>query len=150
MNFIVKQATIENLEEIAKIFDEYRMFYKQESDINGAKSFLFDRFEHLESVIFIAIDNESNNIIGFTQLYPTFSSVLMKRSYTLNDLYVKENYRKNGVAKLLMEKTKSYAMMTKAKGIGLSTAIDNENAQKLYENIGYKKNQDFYQYYLNI
>jgi len=150
MKFTVKQATMENIEEIVEIFNEYRIFYKQEPNMNEAKKFLFDRFEHLESVIFIAIEMESNKIIGFTQLYPTFSSVSMKRSYTLNDLYVKENYREKGAGKLLLEKAKSYAIMTNAKGIGLSTAIDNENAQKLYEKNGYKKNQEYYQYYMNV
>jgi ribosomal protein S18 acetylase RimI-like enzyme len=150
MSFNIKQATIENLDGIVQLFNEYRIFYKQDSDIDGAKKFIFDRFEHMESIIFIAIENETNNKIGFTQLYPSFSSVSMKRSLILNDLYVSENYRKNGVGKLLLNAAKSYAIKINAKGIGLSTAIDNNTAQKLYENNGYKKNQDFYQYYLNI
>ena len=150
MEYTVKQASIENIEEIAKLFNEYRMFYKQDSNINGAKDFLFDRFEHFESIIFIAIEEKSNEIVGFTQLYPSFSSVAMKRSYILNDLYVKGNCRKNGIGKLLLDKAKSYAIMTNAKGIGLSTAIDNEIAQNLYEKNGYKKNEEYYQYYMNI
>ena len=150
MSFKIKQATIENLDEIVQLFNEYRIFYKQDSDINGVKKFIFERFEHMESIIFIAIETESNNIIGFTQVYPSFSSVSMKRSLILNDLYVSENYRKNGVGKLLLNAVKSYAIKINAKGIGLSTAIDNNTAQKLYENNGYKKNQDFYQYYLNL
>jgi ribosomal protein S18 acetylase RimI-like enzyme len=93
---------------------------------------------------------KSNNIIGFAQLYPTFSSVSMKRLYILNDLYVKNEYRKNGIGKLLLEKVKSYAIMTNAKGIELSTAIDNEDAKKLYERNGYKKNNEYFQYYMNI
>ena len=150
MSFTVKQATIENLNEISNLFDEYRIFYKQKSDLNSAKLFLFDRLEHMESIIFVAIETNSNNIVGFTQLYPSFSSVSMKRSLILNDLYVRENFRNQGVAKLLLNAAKSYAIQIKAKGIGLSTAIDNDAAQRLYEKNEYKKNQDFYQYYLNI
>ena len=72
---IVRQATIEDLEEIAHLFNEYRVFYQQESCIDKAKSFLFDRLEHRESIIFIAQESVSNRFVGFTQLYPFFSSL---------------------------------------------------------------------------
>lgn len=150
MSFFVKQATIENLDEIAVLFNEYRIFYKQDSDLNGAIKFLYDRFEHMESIIFIAIERETNNIIGFTQLYPKFSSVSMKRLYLLNDLYVSEKYRKNGIGKLLLEAAKSYAIITKSKGIELAALIENKNAQRLYENNGYKKIEDHFHYFMNI
>ena len=149
-SLIVKQATIEDLEEVSKLFNEYRVFYNQESDLDGARNFLFERFEHRESIIFLALDTESNNAVGFTQLYPVFSSVSMKRSWILNDLYVYEAYRKLGAAKLLLEMVKTYAIQTKAKGIELSTAINNDIAQRLYEKNEYTKNMDFYNYYLDV
>lgn len=147
---IVKQATIENLEEITKLFNEYRVFYKQESDLEGARHFLFDRFEHRESIIFLAYETEFNHAIGFAQLYPSFSSISMKRSWILNDLYVCEKFRNNGAASLLLEAAKSYAIQTKAKGIELSTGINNDIAQRLYEKNDYIKDLDFYQYYLHV
>ena len=70
----IKKADIQNLEELSKIFDEYRIFYEKKSDIKGAKEFLFDRFVNFQTQIFIAVDKEKNLIIGFTQLYPIFSS----------------------------------------------------------------------------
>ncbi|NHN33387.1 GNAT family N-acetyltransferase [Paenibacillus agricola] len=147
---IAKQATLEDLEDLSILFNEYRIFYKQESDLEGAKRFLFERFEHRDAVIFIAKDNEMNKAIGFTQLYPSFSSVSMKRSWILNDLYVADTYRKRGAAQLLLEAAELFAKYTKAKGLGLSTAIDNEQAQRIYERNGYKKNTDFYHYYLTL
>jgi len=146
MPFTVKQADIQDLDAIAILFNEYRMFYKQESDLKGARSFLFDRFEHMESIIFAARDNESDALIGFTQLYPSFSSVSMKRSLILNDLYVRESFRNQGAAALLLDAAKSYALQIGAKGIGLATAIDNASAQRLYEKNGYTRVLDFYQY----
>lgn len=145
----VRQATIEDLDEVTGLFNQYRVFYKQESDLEGARRFLFDRFEHRESIIFLAIGNENNRAIGFTQLYPSFSSISMKRSWILNDLFVHEDFRRSGAAKLLLEKAKTYAKQTKAKGLGLSTAVTNEIAQKLYEQNGYKKDEEFYHYYLS-
>lgn len=146
----VMQATIQDLDHIAPIFDQYRVFYKQESDLNAAKQFLHEKFEHRESVIFIARDQESGLVVGFTQLYPTFSSISMKRAWILNDLYVIASYRSQGVARLLMNQAKEYAIATKAKGIGLSTALDNGRAQKLYESLGYTRDDEFYHYYLTL
>lgn len=146
----VKQATVDHLDEVASLFNEYRMFYEQESDLEGAKRYLSERYENEESIIFIAIDISNGDIIGFTQLYPSFSSISMKRSWILNDLYIGEEYRRRGAAKLLLDAAREHAERTNAKGLGLSTAMTNHNAQRLYEMIGYKKDTDFYHYYLSI
>ncbi|MBB6637215.1 GNAT family N-acetyltransferase [Cohnella thailandensis] len=147
---IVNQATIAELEDVAALFNEYRIFYGQESDPDGAKKFLFDRFEHGESVIFIARDEEGGQAIGFTQLYPSFSSVSMKRIWILNDLFVTEKRRKRGAAQSLLQAAEEYAVRTKSKGLELATAPDNERAQRLYVNNGYKKDEEFYHYYLHV
>jgi hypothetical protein len=83
-------AHVEHLQEVSKLFDRYRVFYKQSSDIEAAKAFLQERFQKHDSIIFVALDNEL--IVGFTQLYPSFSSVSMKRAWILNDLFVDGNY----------------------------------------------------------
>lgn len=147
---VVQQATIENLEELAYLFNEYRIFYKQESDVERAKTFLFDRLELKESVIFLAKEVESSNALGFTQLYPSFSSVSMKRLWILNDLFVLDEYRGRGVAQLLLDVARDYAIQSKAKGIELATAIDNVKAQRLYERNRYIKDNEFFHYFLLI
>jgi len=149
-SLIIKQATIEYLDEIASLFNDYRVFYKQESDYEQAKAFLFDRFVHRESTIFLAIDSNNNKAVGFTQLYPSFSSVSLKRSWILNDLFVREEYRRCGVAQLLLEAAKSHAEQTQSKGLELSTAVTNAIGQRLYERNGYKKDEEFYHYYLSL
>lgn len=150
MTFIIKQATIENIDEISKLYDEYRISDNQKSDLNGVKSFLSDCFKNKESIIFYAVEAKSNNLIGFTQLFTSFASISMKRSLILNDLYVCECSRNQGVAKLLLDAVKSYAIQVKAYGIGLTTEINNDNAQRLYEKNGYKKDLSVYQYYMDI
>lgn len=147
---IIKQATIEDLEVVAALFNEYRMFYQQDSDVEGAKQFLFERIVNRESIIFLAIENEGNTPVGFTQLYPSFSSISMKRSLILNDLYVKEEFRKHGAGKLLLDAAKAYATQTLSKGLELSTASHNEIAQRLYESNGYKRDEEYFHYYLNL
>ncbi|WP_010275385.1 GNAT family N-acetyltransferase [Paenibacillus senegalensis] len=149
-SFNVKQATMENLNELAAMFNEYRAHYEQESDLEGARQFLIDRLEHKESVIFLITDMEKDSGVGFTQLYPSFSSLSMKRIWILNDLYVRKEYRKKGAAKLLLDAARSFAVQTKAKGLELSTGVDNHIAQKLYEQYGFVKDTDFFHYFLKV
>jgi ribosomal protein S18 acetylase RimI-like enzyme len=148
MSISIYQATINDLKQLVPLFDAYRVFYKQPSDKEGAEKFLFERFEHGESVIFMAKDNEE--AVGFTQLYPIFSSVSMQRLWLLNDLFVMEQGRRKGIAEKLMNAAKDFAILTRAKGLTLSTAIDNHYAQRLYERLGYKKDDDFVQYFLRL
>ncbi|MDF2958823.1 MAG: hypothetical protein K0S39_558 [Paenibacillus sp.] len=89
-------------------------------------------------------------ITGFTQLYPVFSSISMKRSLILNDLFVKEEYRKQGIAQLLLDEAKNYAKQMNAKGLELCTAIDNERARRLYERNGFVQDQEFFHYFLSV
>jgi len=142
------QATIEDLEGVSNQFNLYRMFYQQASDIEGAKTYIKNRLENKESIIFVVKDK--NRYVGFTQLYPTFSSISMKRAWILNDLYVDAVARKQGVGEMLLQKAKDYAVETEAKSISLSTAPDNYAAQRLYEKNGYVKDSQFYQYELNL
>lgn len=149
-SIITKQASIEDLDAIAVLFNEYRIFYDQPSDLEGARQYLFDRLVSRESIIFIALENNSNRPIGFTQLYPSFSSISMRRSLILNDLYVQNSFRKNGAGRMLLDAAKTYAIQTQVKGLELSTAMTNNAAQKLYECYGYQKDEEFYHYYLSL
>lgn len=144
----VFQASSEHLEEVSKLFDQYRMFYKSSSNYEAARQFLKERFEKRDSTIFVA--SIGGCIVGFTQLYPSFSSVSMKRVWLLNDLFVDEGYRGNGVAKSLMSAAKNFARETGSVRIVLATQISNVAAQSLYESCGYAKDEEFYHYALRL
>ena len=142
----IQKATLNDLDALTELFDLYRLFYEQESDLKGAKEFLQERFMNEESTVFIAYDE--NDPVGFTQLFPSFSSVSMQRSWVLNDLYVKESARRRGIAEKLIKKAIGFAEETGAKGILLETGSENVNAQKLYEKIGFKRESSCYYYFL--
>ncbi|WP_322922130.1 GNAT family N-acetyltransferase [Paenibacillus campi] len=148
--YTVAQATIHDLDDLAALFDRYRMFYKQPSDVEGAKQFLWQRFNYGQSVIFIARALADRQAVGFTQLYPTFSSISMQRLWVLNDLYVREEHRQQGIAEQLLQQGQQWALQTKAKGVALSTATDNVNGQALYEKFGFVKDTEFYHYFLSV
>lgn len=142
---MIQRATINDLNSLTELFDSYRIFYKQESNLEGAKSFLKERLVNDDSVVFIAYDE--TNPVGFVQLYPTFSSVSMKRSWVLNDLYVNASARKKGFGEKLIKKAIEFAEETGAKGVSLETGHDNVTAQSLYEKIGFKKESNYFYYY---
>lgn len=131
------QATIADINRLAPLFDGYRQFYKQPSNLEAAVAFLNQRFTKKDSVIFLA-ESQDESALGFTQLYPSFSSVSMQRTYILNDLFVDGSARAKGVATALMNSAKEFALQQGAKGLTLETDIDNP-AQKLYERLGWKK-----------
>lgn len=147
---IVKLESKESLlfEEALILFNEYRKFYQQPSNVNSAKQFLSDRIDCNESDIFVAVKDD--HAIGFMQLYRSFSSVGMSKIYILNDLYVDQNHRKIGVAKLLLDEAKKFAAENKATKLTLSTEKNNNAAQNLYESKGYLKDDKFFCYNLLI
>jgi ribosomal protein S18 acetylase RimI-like enzyme len=144
----IHQAAIEDLEGVSNLFNLYRMFYEAESDLEGAKNYIKERIESKESVIFVVKDKQK--YVGFTQLYPTFSSISMKRAWILNDLYVDLEARKQGVGEILLHKAKDFAVESEAKSISLSTAPDNFSAHILYEKSGYVRDSQFYHYELSL
>ena len=50
------QATIKDLEGLSNLFNLYRLFYQQESDLEGAKTYIKERIENKESVLFVVRD----------------------------------------------------------------------------------------------
>jgi ribosomal protein S18 acetylase RimI-like enzyme len=149
MNVNIKTAKLADLTEVAKLFDAYRVFYKQDSDMGKASDFIKERMENSESVIFCAVD-ESGQYLGFTQLYPIFSSVSVQRTWLLNDLYVDAKARGLGVGTKLLNQAKDYTKQTGAKGVALETEMTNVNAQKLYEHLDYEKDDEHFHYFLRV
>lgn len=150
MDFRILKATIEDVKLIAPLFNEYRVFYEQTSDETGAVQYLKARLTNNESVIFFACNEAKTESYGFTQLYPSFSSVSMRKVWILNDLFVAASARRNGVAKDLMLAAHEFGKETNAKGVALETAPDNHGAQSLYEALGYKKDEEYFHYFLTL
>lgn len=142
MNIV--QADMATLEQMTLLFNAYRMFYEQTSDLEGARQFIQERLEHQESVIFLAM--EGDIAVGFTQLYPTFSSVGMKKGYILNDLYVDVNYRKQGVGKALIQQVFQFCEERNVTFVQLETAPINHKAKALYEKMGMELSNEYDSY----
>src|SRR6266566_6523338 len=143
----IVRAGRENLDDLVPLFDGYRQFYGQRSDLAAARAFLDDRMGRDESVIYVAY-TRPGEAAGFTQLYPSFSSVSLKPLWILNDLFVRSDARQGGVGRALLEQARRHAVETGAKGLVLSTGVTNKAAQALYESCGWQREDEFFQYHL--
>jgi GNAT superfamily N-acetyltransferase len=149
---LVKRAAVADVDAVAPLFDAYRQFYGQRSDLAAARAFLDERLRREESVIFLAVaDGEpGREALGFTQLYPSFSSVSIRRLWILNDLFVRPGVRRGGVGRRLLERAREWAIETDAKGLTLATAVNNAAARALYESCGWRRDDAFEHYVLLV
>lgn len=148
MTVNVSRASTKDAEEIAGLFNQYLLFYKQPSNIEAAKQYITTRIERNESVIFMV--REKGVVHGFVQLYPSFSSISLRRTWILNDLYVEESARRRGIGQSLLDKVRQFAVETEAVSISLQTAPTNQTAQALYERNGYIVDQTYLNYSLSL
>lgn len=143
---MIRQALLDDLDALTPLFDAYRCFYAQPSDPDRARAFLHERLALRESVIYLAEEHGDDGIeaVGLMQLYPGFSSVAARRLWILNDLFVVPSARDRGVGRALLATARDHARRTGACRVTLSTAADNNGAQRLYASFGFVRDTDFH------
>ena len=142
---LVRQAGVADLDRLAPLFDRYRQFQGQAGDVPAARAFLRARFDHGESIVFLAHDGY--RALGFAQLYPSFSSVSLARVFLLNDLFVDEAGRRRGIATRLLAAVEDCAKALDGKRVTLFVARPNTSAQALYESRGWTRDEQFFVYH---
>ena len=146
----IRRAHASDVDRIAPLFDAYRRFYGRTTDLPLARRFLTERLAAGESVVFLAVTGDTGAARGFTQLYPTFSSLSCRPVWILSDLYVDEGARRTGVGRRLMEAAHAFARERGAVTVELDTAHTNTGAQALYESLGYARDLQFRHYVLSL
>jgi GNAT superfamily N-acetyltransferase len=144
----IEIATPDHLDQVAPLFDAYRVFYEQPSDLAASRAFIADRLARGDSHIFLARD--AGEALGFTQLYASLSSVSMRKIWILNDLFVAPAGRRRGVGRLLLRAARDFAASTGAARLELSTQKTNRAAQALYESEGWQREEEFFRYQLAV
>jgi GNAT superfamily N-acetyltransferase len=139
-NVTIRRATNADISQVANLFDAYRVFYGKTSDVRSAHAFISERMHSTESVIFVADDH--GTLAGFTQLYPLFSSVRMKKLWLLNDLFVDPKFRGKGLSIQLLDAAKQLCRDSGACGMYLETAKSNDIGNTLYPRAGFKLNDE--------
>ena len=145
----VRQAERSDLPEIVPLFDAYRVFYEKPSDLAAAEAFLEARFESGDSTILLACPDGAAPV-GFTQLFPSYSSVLMRRIFILGDLFVVPAGRRLGAGRALLEAAHEFSREAGAARVSLRTALTNAPAQQLYRAMGYERDELFHAFNLTL
>ena len=149
MSVSVRLATLPDVEPLAPLFDAYRQFYGRVPDLELARQFLSERLSKQDSIVLVA-EEPGRGAVGFVQLYPSFSSVRAARIYILNDLFVAPDVRRRGAGAALLRAAADVARASGAVRLKLSTEIKNVSAQRLYAVLGWKRDEDFYEYGLPL
>jgi len=148
MDLSIRPATLGDLEALVPLFEAYREFYEQAPDPERTRGFLGERLALGDSVIYLA--ELAGKAVGLVQLYPIFSSTRCRRLWLLNDLYVSPGGRGRGVARALMAAARAHAEATGACGLELATARTNAPAQRLYQSLGWVRDDVFLHYELAL
>ena len=141
----LSRATVADLAALLPLVTAYRVFYKQQPDAQREREMIERHLREGRSTIFIA-SNDQNEAVGFVQLFQTYSTVSLGPSLILEDLYVKPDVRRGGVATKLLERAMEHAKEIGAVGMFLETAMDNVTAQAVYERAGWTREGRFYKY----
>jgi GNAT superfamily N-acetyltransferase len=144
----VRRAELADLALLVPLYDGYRQFYRQPSDPELAERFLRERLSRGDSVILLAEDE--SGALGFTQLYPIFSSISAAPAWVLNDLFVSPGARRSGAGRALLERARQHGIETGARWLSLSTGRENRVAQALYEKLGWVRDTEYYHYELPL
>lgn len=147
---VVRQATPDDREIVAQLFDQYRQFYRRASDLAAARAFIGSRLQNGDSIIFVVQAEPGGAVVGFTQLYPLFASLAIGRAFVLNDLFVSPVARGLGLGRHLLDRAARYGREAGAKYLELSTETTNAAAQRLYEKIGWVRETGFLHYSLDL
>jgi ribosomal protein S18 acetylase RimI-like enzyme len=138
----VRRATLEDVETVAALLDAYRQFYGREPDLELAREFLRERLRRNECIVYLA-ENAEGVPLGFAQLYPSFSSVALARTFVLNDLYVVPTARRRGVGGALLGAATAFCKENGAVRVSLTTQITNTAAQSLYTASGWTRQTEY-------
>ena len=144
----IREASGDDLPALGRLFDEYRQFYRLPGDLEKANAYLKARLASHESMVLVAAD-DAQGLVGFTQLYPTWCSLLAGPVYVLYDLYVAPQARRRGVGRALIHAATERGRYDRKLRMSLSTAKTNLGAQSLYESLGWERDEEFYVYNLN-
>ncbi|MGN6452983.1 MAG: GNAT family N-acetyltransferase [Steroidobacteraceae bacterium] len=144
----IRGATDSDVSPLGRLFDDYRQFYKLPSDLDKSTGYLNARLDAHDSIVLVAVD-ESDQLLGFTQLYPTWCSLLAGPVYVLYDLYVAPVARRRGIGRALIHAATERGRRDGKLRMSLSTAQTNASAQSLYESLGWERDDEFYVYNLN-
>ncbi len=131
----------EEFEGLLPLIAAYQRFYEVEEIDEGRNRAFFRRFLAPSEDGLLLGARREGRLVGYACLYWHFSSLEAVESVLMNDLYVAEEARGEGVGRALIEATAEVARERGAPFVEWSTAPDNHTAQRLYDSTGAERSE---------
>lgn len=149
---IISRAGEQDVDQAVALFMSYFDFYNRVHDRQQVAEFIVERLQSSDSVLLLAWleSAEGQKAVGMAHVYPTFSTLSLARSWTLNDLYVSTDARGLGVGRALVQAVTDRAGQAGAAEVTLETAVDNSPARRLYQSAGFVTDGGFAHYALSL
>jgi GNAT superfamily N-acetyltransferase len=141
-NVRVEPLPAEDYERVLPLIAGYQRFYRSEPDEARNRAF-FRRFLAPSDDGLLLGAWSGDDLVGFACLYWTFSSINAAEIAYLSDLFVANEHRGEGVGRALIEASAEAARARGAHHLEWLTAIDNRDAQYLYERVGAERSTWF-------
>lgn len=138
-----------DLDAVVPLFDAYRQFNGKPSAEREARAFLEARLANGETQLFVA-QEQGGGLVGFTQLFATFSSVSLGAVYIVNDLYVDPKWHRQGIGSALLKAAAEFARGKGAVRLTVTTAIDNQPPQTVVESVGFVRDASYCVYHMRL
>ena len=143
---MVESAAPADLPELTRLFEAYRLFYEQAPNYTAAQAYVRREVTTASTRFFLA-RNSAGDALGFVHLIPATNTLVMCPIWYLEDLFVGERFRRQGIAEALMKHAERFAIATGAERLTLATAHDNAAAQALYRKLGYVREDHFWYFH---
>lgn len=105
---LVQSISEKYIDQFVIVVDEYRKFCGFNLSPEATKGFFKNLHKENKAATFIAI-SEEYEIMGFINLYPSYSTLSLRKIWILNDLGVSSRFRRLGVAQALIKKSIEFA-----------------------------------------
>jgi GNAT superfamily N-acetyltransferase len=133
----------EEFEELLPLIAAYQRFYEVERVDEARNRGFFRRFlAPSEDGLLLGARNEGR-LLGYACLYWHFSSLEATECVLMNDLFVDESARGQGVGRALIKASADVARERGVPFVEWSTAPDNKTAQRLYDSTGAERSEWF-------
>jgi GNAT superfamily N-acetyltransferase len=129
----IEPITTEQVERLLPMIAAYQRFYEVEEIDEERNRKFFARFiAPSENGMLLGAWRE-DELIGYACLYWHFTSLVPAETVLMNDLFVAEAARGQGVGRALIEASANIARTRGAHHLEWATAPDNKTAQHLYD-----------------
>lgn len=132
MNITIRKANEDDFNQIIMLFKEFATFQKMPEKMTNTYELMQDEQEFFNA--FVAVD-ESAQIIGYASWFFAYYTWIGKSLY-MDDIYVREKYRKIGIGKQLMQAVFELAKKENCKKVRWQVSHWNKKAIEFYKQLG--------------